>query len=382
MALVRDLAVYFSEARWHYVAAAIAFTITLLVLLVLRRAFKSYYLKRHRQEESTLPEVIIRIVSQLYTVSLVAVALFHAISYLPLPPSIRKLIVFVLLAMLVVQTLVIAGHLLAAFLPRVLFRGHGREPAKHNAVVNIILLLKAALWVSGFLFLLDNLGFNITSMVAGLGIGGIAIALASQAILGDTFNSFAIYLDAPFEIGDFIVVDEFMGTIEAIGLKTTRIRSLGGELLIFSNSDLTAARIRNYKRMQTRRVVFKIGVVYSTPLELLRAIPGLLRGSVEETPKTRFDRAHFLAYGESALEYEVVYYVLSPDYNAYMDIQQEINLKIREKFDAHGVECAFPSRTLYLQRAARADREEPGSPEARSRPDGPSRAKPRRANGR
>lgn len=212
-------------------------------------------------------------------------------------------------------------------------------------------ILTFAVWVVGVLALLDNLGFKITTVLAGLGIGGIAVALASQAILGDLFGYLAILLDKPFEVGDFIIVNDYMGTVEYVGIKTTRLRSLGGEQLVLSNTDLTSSRVRNYKRMELRRIVFKLGVVYDTSLGLTRAIPDLLKEIVQKTPATRFDRAHFFSFDESCLTFEVVYFVLSADYNRYMDVQQAINLEIKAVFEAKGIEFAFPTRTLHVNSA-------------------------------
>ncbi|MGE3526922.1 MAG: mechanosensitive ion channel family protein, partial [Gemmatimonadales bacterium] len=185
---------------------------------------------------------------------------------------------------------------------------------------------------------------------AGLGVGGVAVALALQKILGDLFASLAIVLDKPFVLGDFIIVDDYLGSIENIGLKTTRVRSLSGEQLVFSNSDLLGSRIRNYGRMFERRVVFSIGVIYQTTKEQLQAIPGIIRTAIEAQDKTRFDRSHFQKYGDFSLDFETVYYVKSPDYNIYMDIQQAINLQIFEEFGKRGIEFAYPTQTLFVSR--------------------------------
>jgi small-conductance mechanosensitive channel len=207
-----------------------------------------------------------------------------------------------------------------------------------------------AVWIIGLLFLLDNLGFDITTVVAGLGIGGIAVALAAQALLGDLFSYFVIIFDKPFELGDFLIFDDVLGSVERIGVKTTRLRSLGGELIIVSNSDLTNSRVRNYKRMESRRVVFKVGVVYGTPRELVREIPSVIESIVGAEELATFDRAHFASYGDWSLVYEVVYYVASPDYNLYMDIQQRINLAIYDAFAERGIEFALPTQTIALRR--------------------------------
>jgi len=211
-------------------------------------------------------------------------------------------------------------------------------------------VIKFGVWSLAVIFLLDNLGFKISTVIAGLGIGGVAIALAAQAVLGDLFSYFSIIFDRPFEIGDFIIVGDLLGTIEHIGIKTTRVRSLGGEQLIFPNSDLTNSRVRNYKRMQKRRVVFKLGVTYDTPLAKLKEIPKIIEGSIKGVADTIFDRAHFSSYGDFSLTFEVVYYVLSSDYNKYMDIQQEINFKIKEEFEKKAIEFAFPTQTLYVNK--------------------------------
>ncbi|MDE2040382.1 MAG: mechanosensitive ion channel family protein [Elusimicrobia bacterium] len=211
-----------------------------------------------------------------------------------------------------------------------------------SRVVNVFVAIVAVV------FLLHNLGFHVESMIAGLGIGGVAVALAAQAVLGDFFSGIAIWLDKPFVIGDFIIVDSLMGTVESIGLKTTRVRSLSGELLIFPNASLTSARIRNYKQMQERRVVMTVGVVYGTSAQKIRAMPALLRRLVQAQPKVRFDRAHFKEFADSSLDFELVYYVLGPDYNLYMDIQQALLFSINEEFEKQGLEMAYPTQTVYL----------------------------------
>jgi small-conductance mechanosensitive channel len=204
-------------------------------------------------------------------------------------------------------------------------------------------------WSLVVLLSLDNMGIDVTALVAGLGIGGVAVALAAQNILGDLFASLSIVIDKPFVLGDFLIVGEHLGAVEEIGLKTTRVRSLSGEQLVFSNSDLLTSRIRNYGRMFERRVVFKIGVTYQTPRDKIEAIPGILREAVEKLgDEVRFDRAHFQSYGDFALIFETVYYVLGPDYNLYMDCQQAINLDIHQRFEAEGIEFAYPTQTLFL----------------------------------
>lgn len=217
-------------------------------------------------------------------------------------------------------------------------------------------LLRALVWVIVLLAMLDNVGVNITALVASLGIGGVAVALAVQTILSDLFASISIGLDKPFEAGDFIVFGAVAGSIEHVGLKTTRIRSLGGEQIVCSNTELLKQTIQNYKRMQQRRIVFSIRVAYRTPVDQVAAIPAIIRARIEEQPDTRYDRAHLARLGESALEFEAVYYVMSADYNRYMDLQQAIYLGVMRDLQAADIALALPESILHLaRRAARGE---------------------------
>lgn len=222
------------------------------------------------------------------------------------------------------------------------------DPSTTSALTMLSFLARVGLWAVLLLLLLDNLGFNVNTLVAGLGIGGIAIGLALQNILGDLFASLSIVLDKPFQVGHFIIVDDFSGTVENIGLKATRIRSLSGEMLVFPNADLTKARLRNYKLMEERRIEFAFGVTYDTSAEQLENIPKILKEITDAMTEVRFDRAHFVAFGASSLDFEVVYWMLTPDYAAYKDAQQTINLALVRRLNQAGVNFAFPTRTLVL----------------------------------
>jgi len=216
-------------------------------------------------------------------------------------------------------------------------------------------LLRTVVLVIALLAMLDNLGVNITALVASLGIGGVAVALAVQTILSDLFASISIGLDKPFEAGDFIVFGQVAGSIEHVGLKTTRIRSLGGEQIVCSNTELLKQTIQNYKRMQQRRIIFTVRITYMTDVDRASAVPALIRAQIERQPDTRFDRAHLARFGESALEYEAVYYVMTADYNRYMDIQQDINLGIMRELDAAGIALALPERIVHLPPSGRPE---------------------------
>jgi small-conductance mechanosensitive channel len=229
------------------------------------------------------------------------------------------------------------------------------DAAAATTLTAVGFVVRILLWSIIILIALDNLGVDITALVAGLGISGVAVALAVQNILGDLFASFSIVLDKPFVIGDFIIVDDYLGTVEHVGLKTTRVRSLSGEQLVFSNADLLGSRVRNYKRMYERRVVFSIGVVYQTPYEKLKEIPTIIQKIIEAQEQARFDRAHFKEYGPYSLNFEVVYWVDNPDYNVYMNIQQAINLAIFERFEEEDIEFAYPTQSLYVNSISSLD---------------------------
>jgi len=222
-----------------------------------------------------------------------------------------------------------------------------KDPAKVTTIGALGLLAQAVLWLLVALLLLANAGVEITPLIAGLGVGGLALALAVQTILSDLLASLSIIFDKPFVVGDFLIIGDLMGSVEHIGLKTTRIRSLSGEQLVFANNDLLASRIRNFGRMRERRATFEIGVTYETPREKLARIPEILKAAVETQPKTRFDRSHFTKFGPYSLDFETVYYVQVPDMNEYLNIQQAINLRIFSDFADEGIDFAYPTQTIH-----------------------------------
>lgn len=282
---------------------------------------------------------------------LVLLGLFLASMVLDLPGDVQRNIGRVTFLAFLIQLVFWGNRLITVWIETYRERKLEEDAAAVTTMQAIGILGRMVLWVIVVLLALDNFGIEITPLIAGLGVGGVAVALAVQSILGDLFASLSIVLDKPFVVGDFLIVNEYLGTVERIGLKTTRLRSLSGEQIIFSNADLLKSRIRNYKRMFERRVVFSLGVVYETPADKLAAIPGMIRGIIESQERVRFDRAHFKEYGDFALKYEVVYYVLDPDYNLYMDVQQAVNLAIYRRFQEEDIVFAYPTQTLYMHRA-------------------------------
>jgi small-conductance mechanosensitive channel len=224
----------------------------------------------------------------------------------------------------------------------------GEDKAKQLRGMTV--LINIFIWAIGLVFLMGNLGFDISAVIAGLGIGGIAVALAAQAILGDLFSYFVIFFDRPFEVGDFITVQDKAGTVEYTGIKTTRIRALTGEQLVFSNTDLTNSRVHNFKKMEERRVLFRLGVVYQTSAAKLEEIPVIVKDIIEKHNEVRFDRGHFATYGDFSLNFEFVYFIIGSEYVKYMDTQQSINMKIYREFENRGIEFAYPTQTLFLNK--------------------------------
>ena len=328
------------------------FLLILCVGLLFIRIFKKIILKRLKKwaekTQTTVDDFIVNSIIEKTALPLLYFGVFYfSLELLKLNPSLKKIINTFAIALLTffVARLIIE---ILSYTFKIYWIKQGKKEALERSLKGILRVAKVLVWGLAIVFFLDNLGFKVSTVLAGLGIGGVAVALAAQAILKDLFSYFSIIFDRPFEVGDFIIVDNFLGTVEYIGIKTTRIRSLGGEQLILSNTDLTSSRVRNYKRMEKRRVVFQFGVTYDTPVEKLKKIPKIVEEIIKSVKDTIFDRAHFFSYGDFSLIFEVVYYVLGSSYNKYMDIQQEINLKLKEVFEKEKIEFAFPTQTLYI----------------------------------
>lgn len=323
----------------------------LLVMATIRFLAGKQLARLAEHNQSLLWPTILAAVRQTKWLFLIILALVIGSSVLEIPAPTRKLINSILIVALLIQFGLWATVMLRVSLEQYRQQQMGKDPASVTTLNLLNFVMRVGIWSVILLLVLDNLGVNITALVAGLGVGGIAVALAMQTILGDLFASLSIVLDKPFVVGDFLIVGDLLGSVEYVGLKTTRLRSLSGEQLVFSNSDLLGSRIRNYGRMYERRVQFNIGVTYQTPRDKLVTIPQIIREAVEQQTETRFDRSHFKEYGNFALAFESVYYVKDPDYGKYMDIQQAINLHIHERFEQTGIEFAYPTQTLFVQQA-------------------------------
>ncbi len=305
----------------------------------------------HRLMEKKFPEAdkYISSIDKLITLLLWLFLINLALQQLYLTDYLKDIISYTILGLIIIFSVLILQKT-AFFILSQYFKHRTEDEAHQEKVLSMIWsIAKIFIWLFAFLFFLDNLGIQISGLIAGLGIGGIAIGFASQSIIQDIFSYFTIQIDKPFEIGDFIIVGDFRGVVEYIGIKTTRLQSLSGEQLVFSNGDLTNSRIQNFRRMKRRRIVFNFGVTYDTSLEKLREIPPLITDIIENIDNTEVNRVHFQAYGDFSLIFEVVYFVNSKEYLDYMNIQQEINFKMKKEFKERGIEFAFPSRTIYLK---------------------------------
>jgi small-conductance mechanosensitive channel len=297
-------------------------------------------------------DVVVQALGRTHPLFIPILSVSAAVGSLSIHPRLGRLLQIVAAVSLLLQVGLWASAAFGGWVQRYSERKLAGDRSAATTVSALAFIAKVVLWSVLLLVALGTLGIDVTALVAGLGVGGIAVALAVQNILGDLFASLSIVIDKPFVLGDFVIVDEHMGTIEHIGLKTTRVRSLWGEQLVFSNSDLLKSRLRNFGRMVDRRVVFSIGVTYQTPRDKLAMIPEIIREAVQSQEKTRFDRSHFRSYGDFALIFESVYYVLSREFNDYMNIQQAVNLRLHERFEAEGIEFAYPTQTLFLARSA------------------------------
>ncbi len=331
------------------VALAVSVLVYFLIHIIIRLGV-SRLARLAKQTTTIWDDAVTDALSRTRGLFVLIIALFLGSLWLEFPERARAVIVSVTSIALFIQGGLWFNSIGQFWIREESQRRRKIDPATVTTVSAIGFIGRLVLWALVVILLLDNLGFDVTALVTGLGIGGIAVALALQNILGDLFASLSIVLDKPFAVGDFLIIDEHMGAVENVGLKTTRVRSLSGEQLVFSNADLLKSRIRNYGRMFERRVVFKFGVTYQTPRDKLKKIPAMVRKTIEEQDKVRFDRAHFQAYGTSSLDFEIVYYVLSPDYNQYMDLQQAINLGIHERFEQEGIDFAYPTQTVYVHR--------------------------------
>lgn len=272
----------------------------------------------------------------------VALGLFVGIMFLQLPPYWVSIVKRLFALAVLVQIGAWADHVLRFWIDSHLERTRQEDPSRLAVLTLFSLLSRVAVWSIVLLLALDNMGVDITALIAGLGIGGIAIGLALQSVLKDAFASLSIIMDKPFEVGDFVIVEDLAGDVEHIGLKSTRIRSLSGEELVLSNDDLLSSRIRNFKQLQQRRVFLKLCLAYENANEQLADARPIVKQIIDDHPLTSYDRAYVKDFEPSSIDFEVAYYVTVPEFQVMMDVRQEINLEIHRRFEQEGIQFAYP----------------------------------------
>ena len=345
--------VWYGNTVGTWLLAAGILAAVIAVLMLIKHVLVGRFIRFAGRTPNQVDDVIVDLVKRTRISVLIILAFAGvALTLLVLIPPIRTALKFIAVIALFLQAMSWGNSIISFWVTHYAARRGMTTGSSAGTIGALVVLARVALFIVLFLFALDNLGFKIAPLIAGLGIGGIAVALAVQNILGDLFAALSIVVDKPFAVGDFIVIDTHSGTVEHIGLKSTRLRSLSGEQIIIGNADLLKARINNYQRMVERRAVFTIGVTYETRADLVQRVPTIVREAVSHQARTRFDRSHFRKFGESSLDFETVYWVLSPDYNVYMDIQQAINLELFTRFREEGIEFAYPTRTIHVAEGA------------------------------
>lgn len=328
---------YFGNTVSEYLTCIGIIVAATLIIKVLRAVFLNRLNIRAKKTKSKVLEFISINTDKFLIPLLYLAAVYTGITFLNLPRYLRR---DVDTASIVITTFFAVRFVILVINYSIGYFFKARNEGETTSLKGISTFISIAAWFIGLMFLLDNLGFKISTVIAGLGIGGIAVALAAQAVLGDFFSYFVIFFDRPFEIGDYITVDDKQGMVEKIGIKTTRLTSLTGEEIIFPNSNLTNSRIHNFKRMESRRVAFKTSVVNQTPAMSLQEIPDIIKNIIGEVKDAKFDRSNLQSLGDNKLNFETVYYVSGPDYKKYMDIQQAINIRMYEEFEKRGIKIA------------------------------------------
>ncbi len=340
--------VYWGNSIKDWLISIGIIVITAFILLLIKKIVISRLKKIVANTSSSFDDVLVAGLERSVIPVVFVLITYGAINYLNIPEKIFKrvgVITWIIIMFYILRSVTsILKHLIFKSI-----KDDSDNFARKKQANGLILILNFIIWILGFIFLLDNLGYNIGTLIAGLGIGGIAIALAAQTILGDLFSYFVIYFDKPFEIGDFITFDDKNGVVEYIGIKTTRLNTLSGEQLVVSNKYLTDSRVHNFRKMQKRRIVFTLGIVYQIKIDVIKEIPLIVKAIIENTKDVQFDRGHFMNLGKAKLDFEFVYYILSPEYSIYMDRQQEILISIFKEFESRNIGFAYPTQTIFLE---------------------------------
>jgi len=335
----------------EYLIALLFFILTIAVLKIFKNVVIKKLKKLADHTKTEIDNLIITIIEKIGWLFYVLLALLLCFQFIQVTAVLKKALVYIVVIIATYYVIKAVQEFIDYATQKVMVKRQ-KENNQFDAtpIKTLSIILKVGLWVVAVILISSNLGYNVSTLIAGLGIGGIAIALALQNVLTDIFASFSIYFDKPFQVGDFIIVGDDLGVVKKIGIKTTRLQTLQGEELVISNKELTETRIHNYKKMQKRRIVFSFGVTYDTSSSKLKKIPQILEEIMGNIELAELDRVHFNKFGDFSLNFEAVYYLKSSDYNEYMNTQQEINLGIKKRFETEGIEFAYPTQTIFVNK--------------------------------
>jgi len=336
---------------FNFVKALVLFVILFSTFKIFKSVVVSRLRKMAEKTKNEIDDELIKVLDCVKTWVYSILSLYFALKFfVVVGPDTEKFIDAVFWFTLIFQLIKSSQSLISWALYRMIVKKDGKGDQAKTTYYGIRLVVNIVLWSVGILMILSNLGINVTSLVASLGIGGVAIAFAIQNVLGDILSSFSIYFDKPFEIGDYIMIGEHDGTVKKIGLKTTRLETLQGEELVISNSELTSSRVQNFRKLKSRRVLLNFGVEYGTDHGKLKKVNEMIKKLIDEIELVELARTHFIEFGDSSLNFEVAYHVMSSDHQVYFDKQQEVNFALHDALEKEGINMAFPTRTVQLQK--------------------------------
>ncbi len=341
----------FENTVHDYLVALVVFGLTFIAIKIFKHIVIGRLRRLAKITETELDDLLVALIGELSWTLYLLLPAYIALQLIKTPAIVDN--AFFAAILIVITYYVIRGLMhVIDFAKKILIKKRLKEEKDSDTSVIGLLgkVAKGIVWLLAIVFILSNLGYDLSALIAGLGIGGIAVALALQNVLSDVFASFSIYFDKPFKKDDFIIIGDDLGVVEKIGIKSTRIKTLQGEELVVSNKELTETRVHNFKKMAKRRIVFNFGVTYDTPVKKLKKIPVIVKDVINKIKLAELDRAHFKKFGDFSLNFEIVYYIATSDYNKYMDIQQQINLGIKERLEKENIEMAFPTQTIYLNK--------------------------------
>ena len=323
------------------------FLLFIVIGWIIYHIFERYFTRWAEKTKTNLDDEILKNIKKPIYFFVIVIGIYFSLELLTILENYSKTLIFIFTILEILLITFIITRVVNVVITWYAERRSERKMSEHILFV-LKRIINAIIFLFALLIILYVLKIDLSGIVVGLGVGGIAIAFALQNVLSDAFSAFSIYFDKPFEIGDFIVVGEYSGTVKKIGMKSTRVQLLQGEELVLANSVLTTTEVRNFKKLRKRRIKFNFGVTYDTPSKKLKKIPDMIRKIIEVNKLNKVDRIHFKEFGDFSLNFEVIYYIKSKDYAKYMDVQQEINFAIKEAFEKESIEMAFPTQTIFL----------------------------------